>query len=143
MRYDFQCESCGAVEEHVFSMAQKPDHLQCKCGGQASSLISANIEFFAMGNQLDFKLDNWNNRPIGWENGNTDAAAQERTYARIVKNTKAAALANDKQAIKGGLRMIARQPREHFRARTHQFGKDFYQDDVKKKLKADGLLFKD
>jgi len=143
MRYDFQCESCGAIEEHVFSMAGKPDHLQCKCGGLASSLFSADVQVVALGNQKDFKLDGWNNRPLGWERGNTDAAAQERAYSRIVKNTRTAALANDRQAIKGGMRMIARQPREHNRARLHQFGKDYYRDDIKKKLKEDGLLFKD
>lgn len=144
-RYDFQCAQCGAIEEHTFRMADKPDHLACGCGGQASSIISDQIETIVKGNERPYKLDGLC-LPVGWENGNTDADAQERAYAKIIASERKQALEVDKKAIKGGIRKIATQPREHHRLRTRQYGRDYYSGDaadIKAKLKSDGLLFKD
>lgn len=144
-RYDYQCADCGAIAEHTFRMADKPDHLICRCGGLATSLISDQIETIVRGNERPYKLDALC-MPVGWEHGNTDADAQERAYAEIVRRERKQALEVDKRAIKGGIRKIATQPREHYRLRTKQYGKDYYRgdnQDIKAKLKSDGLLFKD
>lgn len=141
MRYDFQCAECGAIEEHQFRMADKPDHVACKCGGRAESLINANIEAIVKGRERPFML-NETSRPVGWERGNTDCVAQENYYSQLVQSERKAAAAADKRAIKNGIRKIATVPREFHRMRTQQFGKDYYRDDTKAKLKADGLLFK-
>lgn len=143
MRYDFQCADCGATEEHRFRMADKPDHTRCSsCGGRAESIISADIEVLVHGNQRPFKLSE-TCLPVGWEKGNTDADGQEAAYAEIINRERKLACETDKKAIKNGIRKIATVPRELHRMRTNQYGKDYYGSDVKSKLKADGLLFKD
>lgn len=142
MRYDFQCAVCGAVEEHRFRMADKPDHVACAtCGGRAESIFNAEIQVIVRGGERPFKLDA-TCLPIGWDKGNTDAEAQERRYAKIINTERKRAVENDKNAIRGGIRKIATVPRELHRMRTQQYGKDYYQSDTKAKLKADGLLFK-
>lgn len=140
-RYDYQCAECGEVAEHTFTMAEKPDVLSCDCGGVSTSLISRSIEVLVTGNTRPFKLDA-TCVPVGWEHGNTDVAAQERRYSKMIAETKKAAIANDKQAIKGGVRCIGRVPRELDRMRRNQYGKDYWQQDTKKRLAEDGLLFK-
>lgn len=139
-RYDYQCDDCGEVREFVFRMAEKPDTVACSCGGSCSSVISDRIEVLICGNEKKYALDALS-VPVGWERGNTDAEAQERRYAKIINESRKQAKAVEKQAAKRGMRLIARQPREHYRMRTKQFGKDYYQSDVKRKLKEDGLLF--
>lgn len=140
MRYDFQCAQCGAIEELSFRMADKPDHVTCACGGRAESLISRYVEVLVHGNERPFKMDP-SFLPVGWEKGNTDAAAQQREYSRIIERDRKLAKQNDKKAIKNGLRLIGRVPRELHRMRTNQYGKDYYREDTKAKLKSDGLLF--
>lgn len=142
-RYDYRCPDCESVREFVFRMADKPAVVACDCGGLAESVISEDIEVLVRGNQKAFKLDH-TCLPIGWERGNTDADKQERRYQKILAESRKAAQANDKKAIKGGIRMIARVPRELHRMRTNQFGKDYYETDTKQKLKEDGVyLHKD
>lgn len=141
MRYDFQCAACGAIEEHQFRMADKPDHVACACGGRAESLISSGIEVLVKGNERPYMLDA-TSLPVGWEKGNTDSDGQERAYSDLVRAERKLAADADKTAIKNGVRKIATVPREFHRMRTRQYGKDYYRDDTKAKLKADGLLFK-
>lgn len=140
MRYDFQCAECGAIEEHVFRMADKPDHVTCGCGGRAESIISPNIEVLIQGNERPMEL-NATSVPIGWDKGNTDGAAQQARYSKIIETNRKQAKSVEKTAIKNGLRMIGQVPRELFRLRQNQYGKDYYQTDVKQKLKSDGLLY--
>lgn len=151
MRYDYQCGTCGQVTERVCSMkehAEVPDW-KCPCGAEAFQLFNGNVEIIARGHQKSFDVDNLRNRPIGWERGNT-AAAQVRRYDRIRNEAQKLAQANDKQAIKGGIRLIAKVPREKQRARQNQFGKDYWDpsrqsaSELKQKLKDDGeYLHKD
>lgn len=139
-RYDFQCRSCGAVEEYTFSMAAKPDHLACGCGGRAESLISDSIEVLVKGNQYAFKLNKYC-VPVGWEKGNTDAELQEQRYSKILRRNRKLAQDNKQKARKGGIELIAQVPREMDRLRKQQFGKDYYEHDTIDKLRRDGCLF--
>lgn len=141
-RYDYQCRECGSVAEHVFTMAEKPDLLACECGGQAASLINGDVEVLVKGNQRPMKLTG-TCVPVGWERGNTDPDVQERRYAEIINSERKAVRANDKKAIRNGFRKIASVPRELHRMRTNQYGKSYWQEDTKAKLKSDGLLHTD
>lgn len=120
----------------------------CSCGGVAEQVFNADVEIMCKGNQRPMVLDE-RCVPLGWERGNTDCARQEAAYAKIVGETRDRARKVDKQAIKGGIRHIARVPRELQRLRTNQYGKDYLdpgsqsKDEIKAKLKSDGLLFKD
>lgn len=140
-RYDYQCEDCGDVREHFFLMSEKPAEIECECGGVCSSIISGFVEVMVTGSTRPFKLDA-TCMPVGWEKGNVDNVAQEREYQRVIGNHKKLARRHDKQAIKGGIRHIGSVPRELHRMRQNQYGKDYWQQDTKKRLAEDDLLFK-
>jgi len=149
MRYGYLCDACGSEPEVSCPMGQAPAEVACPCGAQAHQTFNANVQCIIRGNQRMFDVDNLNNRPIGWEWGNT-AEAQNRRYSKITADAKKAARKVDKQAIKGGIRLIAKVPRELHRARSNQFGKDYFDPskqsgaEMKQKLKEDGLyLHKD
>lgn len=38
--YEFQCTVCDSVNVEQFRMAERPDHIECMCGGRANYLIS-------------------------------------------------------------------------------------------------------
>jgi len=145
--YDYECPKCGGRQEVILSISDHQETLPCECGGIAERVFLTAPVVLVKGNQPDFKLD-WTDMPIGWEHGNTDCVAQERRYAKIINETKKLAIENDREAIKGGIRHIARIPKELDRARSKQFGNDYFEpsmqskDDLKAKLKADGMLFK-
>lgn len=41
-RYDYECSVCERLEEMIFSVAEKPDEIECvACGGTMRSVISA------------------------------------------------------------------------------------------------------
>jgi len=141
-RYDYECQSCGDVREHVFRMAEKPDTLPCECGGVSASLIADGIQVIFKDNQLPIHLDKFD-VPIGWERGNTDPEVQEARYAKKIREERKRVREYDKTARKNNLRLIASVPRELHRKRQRQFGKDYWQDDTKKKLKRDGMLHVD
>lgn len=136
-RYDFRCEACESVQEHTFSMAEKPDVLACECGGEMHSMFSSTVEILAKGNTREFKLDA-SCVPIGWERGN-DGQKQAERYRQIVAESRKMARAGDKKAIKNGVRLVGKVPRELDRLRKKQYGKDYYQTDTVEKLKSDGL----
>jgi putative FmdB family regulatory protein len=141
VRYDFKCQQCGAIEEHVFSMAQKPDHLTCECGGRAESLISLTAEqVLIKDGERPFKLSALD-MPVGWQHGNTDCEKQEARYRKIVARDRKLAADNKKKAIKGGIQKIATVPRELDRLRKKQYGKDYWSEDTERKLKQDGLFY--
>lgn len=149
-RHDYRCDECGAEVEIVHPISSPPpEAIDCStCLGRAARVFDfSNVQVCVRGVQRDFKLDA-SHVPVGWERGNTDAQQQEARYTKIVAETGARARAVDKQAIKGGIRHIATVPRELHRARTNQFGKDYLDpgsqstSELKEKLKADGLLFK-
>jgi len=141
--YPYKCASCGFEFEQSCSFKDYVPRLQCGCGGWADRTWCV-VEVIAKGTPRDFKLD-ITDQPIGWHRGNT-SEAQEARYEKIVRASKQAALANDSQACKNGMRMIARVPRELDRARRKQFGKDYWDTSDTKQIKAnlasDGLLFK-
>jgi len=140
MRYDYLCHSCGAETEVVRSIKDAPAPVSCSCGAEMRQQF-CDIEVIVKGGERPFKLDPLC-VPVGWEHGNTDPEKQERRYKRIIERDRKAARANDKAAIKGGIRKIATVPRELHRMRTNQYGKDYYETDTKQKLKSDGLLFR-
>ncbi len=38
--YDFQCQACGIVHEHICSISARPDFIKCvRCGGEAEQVI--------------------------------------------------------------------------------------------------------
>lgn len=144
--YTYRCGACGEGQEHFLSFSAYKPMMPCACGGEAERSYTDDApEVIVRGRPRDFKLDA-TDVPIGWERGNTDCDAQEARYGRIVREAKKAAAANDKQAIKNGIRMIARVPRELDRARRKQFGKDYWDasntTEIKEKLKADDLLLR-
>ena len=147
-RYDYQCAACGERQEQFFRMADHRPTVECECGGQAAQVFETLPEVCVKGNQREFKLDNMC-APVGWEHGNTDSEKQERRYKALIESTRAEAKKNDKAAIKGGIRHIAKVPRELARMRGNQFGKDYLDPskqsatEIKSKLKSDGLLFVD
>lgn len=122
--YTYRCGACGEGQEHFLSFSAYKPEMPCSCGGLAERDFSNDApEVCVKGNQRDFKLDA-TDVPLGWQHGNTDPVKQEARYAKIIRDAKKAAFHNDKQAIKQGIRMIARVPRELDRARRKQFGKD-------------------
>lgn len=146
-RYEYECAACGERQEFITSMSNHRAQVTCDCGGTATQLYETCPEVCVKGGERPFKLDA-SCVPIGWQHGNTDASVQERRYADLIKSTKADAVKNDKAAIKGGIRHIAKLPRELVRMRQNQYGKDYLDPaqntvtEIKEKLKSDGLLFK-
>lgn len=146
--YVYQCSCCGERQEHFLPMSQRTDSVPCDCGKEAERIFDcSNVSVCNKGAMRDFKLDA-TSVPIGWERGNT-AEKQEARYRKIVGEARNTARAVDKQAIKGGIRHIAKVPREFHRMRSNQFGKAYLDPatqstaELKDKLKSDGLLFKD
>jgi putative FmdB family regulatory protein len=45
--YDYQCKSCGIVEEHVHGMNETPE-IKCSCGGLMEKTFSPNIGGFIL-----------------------------------------------------------------------------------------------
>lgn len=117
----------------------------CACGGMAERSFTACPEVLVLGAARDWKIDH-RSVPIGWERGNT-GREQEARYAAHIEATRKLARANDKKAIRGGIRHIATVPREAVRARNNQFGKDYLDPtqqsttELKRKLRSDGFLF--
>lgn len=130
------------------SIVSKPDTVPCECGGVAERIINWDGNTIVKGSERPYKLD-WTSVPVNWEHGNVDPNAQQRRYERHIAEKRKLAVQNDKKAIKGGIRQIASIPRELWRMRTNQYGKDYFSAstqstaELKTKLKADGLLFKD
>jgi hypothetical protein len=108
----------------------------------SASIIANGIQVIMKDNPFAMKPDQFD-LPIGWERGNTDPDVQERRYAKMIREERKQVRAVDKQAIKNNLRKIASVPRELHRLRTKQFGKDYWQDDTRAKLKREGLLHVD
>lgn len=145
--YTYQCSICGEGQEHFLPMSQRKSSVPCECGAEAAQVFDWQGESLVKGGSRPFKLDGAC-VPIGWEKGNTDAEKQERRYQSLIGERKKAAQANDKQAIKGGIRMIASVPRELMRMRQNQYGKEYLDPsrqsstELKDQLRSDGLLFK-
>ena len=145
-RYGYECSSCHAAFEVTCSWSDYRPEQACECGGVAQRVFDADVQVCVKGNALPFHLDA-TDVPVGWQHGNTDAEKQERRHSKMVAQFKKRAKEVDKQAIKGGIRHIARVPRELQRMRTKQFGKDYFDPsaqtttELKDKLKADGQLF--
>lgn len=146
--YAYVCPECGMRQEKILPISQHVSTQPCPCGAVAEQTFDACPAVLVKGNCYDFKLD-VTDMPLGWDLGNTDCVAQERAYAKDIEETRKLAVANDKAAIKNGIRHIARVPRELLRTRRKQFGKDYMSatdnspKELKQQLKADGLLFKD
>jgi putative FmdB family regulatory protein len=145
--YTYECDTCGCVYEHRRSILEHEPTVACGCGSEARQVFNWQGETVVKGNMPAYKLDH-TCMPIGWERGNT-GEQQEQRYSRMVNDTRKRARAVDKQAIKGGIRHIAKVPREIVRMRSNQFGKDYLDpseqstSEIKAKLRADGMLFKD
>jgi putative FmdB family regulatory protein len=147
--YAYQCESCGTRHEKVVAMSQHSEVSTCACGEQAQQVCNWQGDVIVKGNCRPFKLDG-TCVPIGWEHGNTDVDKQQARYSKLIAEKKKLARHNDKQAIKGGIRHIASVPRELYRMRRNQYGKDYLnpaalsEKELVAQLKSDGLyLHKD
>ena len=140
VRYDFECQSCGDVQEHVFRMAEKPDTLPCSCGGVSCSIISDQIEVIAKDNEPNLRLSALD-MPIGWDKGNIDPAKQEARYRKIVARDRKLAGDAKQKAIKGGIQKIATVPRELDRLCKKNYGKDYFATDTERKLKQLGVFY--
>lgn len=145
-RYGFECSRCQTAFDVTCSWEDYRPEQVCECGGQASRVFDTSFEVCVKGNTPKFELDG-TCLPVGWEKGNTDAGAAEAAHGRKVRGLKKKAKEVDKKAIKGGIRHIASVPRELYRMRSKQFGKDYFdpsqqsKDDIKDKLKRDEQLF--
>lgn len=145
--YTYRCEACGEGQEQFLPFSAYKPEVPCSCGELARRTYEDCPEVLVKGNQRAIKLDA-TDVPIGWQSGNRDPEVQEKRYERLINAKRKLAIENDKAAIKGGIRQIASVPRELDRLRRKQFGKDYWdttngKDDIKAKLKADGMLFKD
>jgi putative FmdB family regulatory protein len=146
MRYGYKCDACGSERDVFRSMSEAPQPVACECSATMHQTFNANVECCVKGGERPFSLGA-TSMPIGWDKGNT-GDAQERRYKQLIDSTRKEALKNDRQAIKGGIRHIAKVPREFHRMRTQQYGKAYLDpaeqsaDSIKEKLKSDGLLFK-
>ena len=145
--YCYECPDCEGRQSHRLSISSHPEEVPCGCGGTASQLYNWQGETIVRGKERPIQLSA-TDVPIGWENGNTDPQKQHERYAKLIGDTRNLAIANDKSAIKGGIRQIAKVPRELHRLRSKQYGKEYYDpskqsaDELKQKLRSDGLLFK-
>jgi len=143
--YAYECPDCDGRQQHELSIASHPETMPCACGGTAAQLFNWQGQCIVKGRERPWKLDE-TCLPIGWDKGNT-GAKQEARYKKIVDSTAKRAREVDKKAIRGGIRHIARVPREVARLRSNQFGKDYLDpasqsvSELKSKLKSDGLLF--
>lgn len=146
--YSYVCDNCGGHQEHFLALSQHKTTQPCGCGAVARQEINWQGESFVRGGERPFKLDPLC-VPVGWQHGNTDCEKQEERYRQIIGEARKNARANDKRAIKGGVRLIAKVPREVDRMRKNQYGKDYYDPStqstgqLKEKFKADGLLIHD
>lgn len=142
MRYDFQCDSCGHAEEYVCPMGEVPAELDCPCGGTATQRFNANVQVLVKGRQFDFDKKHMT-FPLNWENGNTDAAAQERAYTKRIERSRVLAQRVERlpSRRKPGVRMIGEIPLELHVARRNQYGPEYWTENPREALARDGLLF--
>ena len=148
--YVYCCETCGTRHDKIVAMSQHSPVSTCVCGCKARQTFDEwSGEVLVKGNQRPFKLDG-TCVPVGWEHGNTDVQKQDERYRKLIAEKKQLARKNDKQAIKGGIRHIASVPRELYRMRRNQYGKDYLnpaalsEKELVSQLKSDGLyLHKD
>lgn len=94
MRYDYECESCGAAIEHSCLMADRPDALVCQCGGNAARVFRSVPESFVRGRPFDF--DPSKNLPsFGRQFGRTDAQ-QHAHYKEVIERKRNAVHADNR-----------------------------------------------
>lgn len=144
--YTYLCAACGERQSHLLQMSAHSPTQPCDCGAVANQEFNWQGESFVKGSERPFKLDA-TCVPLGWEHGNTDCEKQERRYAKMIGERRKNAQANDKKAIKGGIRAIGSVPRELVRMRQNQYGKSYFDptqqttSELKEKLQAEGLAF--
>jgi putative FmdB family regulatory protein len=47
--YEYECEGCGAVKEHIFPINHRPDEVQCPYCSDVSHRIMSKNSFFLSG----------------------------------------------------------------------------------------------
>lgn len=139
-RYDFHCEGCGTVREHIYRMADVPSELACDCGGVARMQIGAGVQVCVRGNPAPFK-QKYMSPVAGWEKG-VDADAEEARFAKrhAVEKRMAQAVAPEKRR-KDEIRKVASIPGALFRARANEFGKNYWTDEGKVAIEREGLSY--
>ena len=45
--YDFECEKCNKITEHILKVSNSEQAIQCECGGLADKIITASGQFCA------------------------------------------------------------------------------------------------
>jgi putative FmdB family regulatory protein len=45
--YDYECDKCGTITEHILNTSDSEHSINCSCGGQANKIISASGAFCA------------------------------------------------------------------------------------------------
>lgn len=139
-RYDFRCEECGTVREHVCRMADRPKVLACACGGDAHQVIGAGVQACVRGGPARF--DPKYMTPVaGWERG-VDANAEEARFAKqhAIEKKQAQEVAPQRRR-QDVVRKVASIPGAMFRARVNEYGKSYWSDEGKKAIEREGLSY--
>lgn len=80
--YDYQCNSCGNVQEEFFKVSDKPEIVACvKCGSEAGKILSATT---VHGDEMPA----WMRHPhaLGCLQGSTEKPIESRSeYNRYLK----------------------------------------------------------
>lgn len=140
MRYDYRCDECQDVREFIFGMREKPETVPCgRCSGQCHSVISADVEVLARPDHREYAVKNRAFPICGTPDG------QERRYAQMLGENKKLAQQHVRSKTKHSkrIRMLGQIPREQFVAGNSQYGKGYWLDKPKERLKENGLLFTD
>lgn len=139
-RYDYECQSCGSVAEHLFTMSGKPETVACECGGVSVSIITETAPPLVKGACWEIPHE-LRTLPVGWNRGNKDGRAQEQRYNKLQQETRKRAEEVSRSAHrKDDIRLAAKIPRELFKARQRQNGQNYWTDEGKAALKREGLL---
>lgn len=141
-RYDYECDSCGASAEFTFRMEEMRETVRCSCGGTGRRAFHTCPEVLVKGNQYGHSLSALD-VPVGWQRGNTDPEAYERNMWAQQAALKKVVQENKGHQHKTGIRHIGSIPLVVDRMRRRQFGNDYWQTDIKDKLKRDGCLLLD
>jgi len=109
-RYDYECETCGRREEHVFSMASMPQTVDCPCGQPAGRVIDTVPESYVANREYTFDKGNCV-QGFGKDYGRTDQQQHEhyKKYFGDIKRRKRGLSASQK---KQGLEWVGGMPGE-------------------------------
>lgn len=145
-RYQYECDSCGRSEEHVYTMSERPSALDCPCGGNATQIINWQGQCFVKGGELPFDRRHMT-RPVGWhkkdvKDGEAFCREHERRYRKQWEQDRREALEAARDGgRKGTIRHIGSIPAELHAMRRSQYGPEYWTENPREALARDNLLF--